>query len=105
VDKISKEKCSLCGSEGGYKPFELKECKNCKQKFCIEHIDDHNCIKSKTRMKYTKFCPSCGSENIDWILPHIWSMWQCKECGYRGPVVIEDSTLAKHVRKEYSKKL
>ncbi|HEC89243.1 MAG: hypothetical protein DRN12_00635 [Thermoplasmata archaeon] len=51
-----------------------------------------------------KFCPRCGSSNIEWILPQIWSKWECKDCGYIGSLIIEDSTLAEEIRKNYLKK-
>ena len=32
-------------------------------------------------MKRT-ICPRCGSSNIDWIIPQVWSKWECKDCSY-----------------------
>ena len=29
-----------------------------------------------------KFCPRCGSDNIEWVLPQTWSKWECRNCGY-----------------------
>ena len=51
-----------------------------------------------------KFCPRCGSPNIEWLLPQIWSKWECKDCGYIGSLVIEDSIIAEEIRKQYLKK-
>lgn len=51
-----------------------------------------------------RFCPQCGSKNIDWILPHDWSKWECKNCGYIGALIIEDGKIAKTLKKEYQKK-
>jgi len=50
-----------------------------------------------------KFCPKCGSAEIFWAsgLPQLWSTWECKECGYRGALVIEDSKLATRIRERY----
>ena len=50
-----------------------------------------------------KFCPKCGSSKIQWAsgLPQLWSIWECKECGYRGAFVIEDGALATKIREEY----
>lgn len=56
----------------------------------------------KTRVKY---CPNCGSDNIKWINPLMWSVWHCYNCEYEGPVVLEDEELAKAVKKNYEKKL
>lgn len=52
-----------------------------------------------------KFCPKCGSAEIYWAsgLPQLWSIWECKECGYRGALVIEDSELATKIRQRYLK--
>jgi len=56
-------------------------------------------------MKKLKFCPKCGSTRIYWAsgLPQLWSIWECKECGYRGAFVIEDSESAAKIRERYLK--
>jgi preprotein translocase subunit SecY len=36
-----------------------------------------------------KTCPVCGSQSIEWLLPSIWSIWECRDCGYRGIIAIE----------------
>jgi DNA-directed RNA polymerase subunit M len=51
-----------------------------------------------------KYCPNCGSTNIKWINPLLWSLWHCYNCGYQGPVVLEDEELAREVRIEYEKR-
>jgi DNA-directed RNA polymerase subunit M len=51
-----------------------------------------------------KFCPKCGSTNIEWVLPQTWSKWECRDCGYTGVLIIEDGKLADELRKEYLKK-
>jgi hypothetical protein len=51
-----------------------------------------------------KFCPNCGSTNIDWVLPQDWSRWKCKDCGYIGPLIIEDGRIGEKIREEYLKK-
>jgi len=53
-----------------------------------------------------KFCPRCGSTEILWAsgLPQLWSIWECMECGYRGALVVEDSKLAKKIRRDFVKK-
>ncbi|MDI6644489.1 MAG: hypothetical protein QME14_05460 [Methanobacteriaceae archaeon] len=50
-----------------------------------------------------KYCPNCGSPNIKWVIPQMWSVWECNECGYTGPIVIEDEELAEEIRKNYLK--
>jgi len=53
-----------------------------------------------------KYCPKCGSTKIFWAsgLPQMWSIWECKECGYRGALVLEDGKLGAKLRKEWEKK-
>lgn len=53
--------------------------------------------------KKFKFCPVCGSYNIEWELPHTWSKWRCRECGYIGALIIEDGKIAKLIREDYVK--
>jgi DNA-directed RNA polymerase subunit M len=63
-------------------------------------------VKALTKdEKHTKFCPKCGSHNIQWAsgLPQLWSIWECKDCGYRGALVVEDGELAKKIRKRFLK--
>jgi len=59
----------------------------------------------KITMKKLKFCPRCGSAKVYWAsgLPQLWSIWECKECGYRGALVIEDSESAAKIRERYLK--
>lgn len=50
--------------------------------------------------KRAKYCPNCGSTNIKWINPQMWSLWTCWDCGYQGPVVIEEEELSAEIRKK-----
>ena len=52
---------------------------------------------------YMKFCPKCGSSNIEWVIPQTWSKWECRKCGYIGVFIIEDGKIADEIRKEYLK--
>lgn len=63
--------------------------------------------KHKTRKRTTKFCPRCGSSNVFWAssLPQLWSVWDCRNCGYRGALILEDSRLAEKLRKDYARKI
>jgi len=58
------------------------------------------------KIKKVKFCPECGSTEIFWAngLPQFWSIWECKYCGYRGALVIEDDKLAERIRRDFLKK-
>ncbi len=53
-----------------------------------------------------KFCPRCGSTNIFWAsgLPQLWSLWECRECGYRGALILEDGEIAEKLRLEWRKR-
>ena len=50
-----------------------------------------------------KFCPRCGSTNIDWVLPQTWSKYECKDCGFVTSFIVEDGNMADGIRKEYIK--
>jgi predicted RNA-binding Zn-ribbon protein involved in translation (DUF1610 family) len=53
-----------------------------------------------------KFCPRCGSTDVFWAqgMPQFWSLWQCKNCGYRGPLILEDGNMATKLQEEWIKK-
>jgi transcription factor S len=53
-----------------------------------------------------KFCPKCGSTDVFWAqgLPQLWSLWQCRNCGYRGALILEDGNLAAKLQEEWRKK-
>ncbi len=36
-----------------------------------------------------KHCPRCGSKHLNY-LPWLGEIYECRECGYRGALVIED---------------
>jgi ribosomal protein L37AE/L43A len=59
----------------------------------------------KKTEKNVRFCPKCGSTNLFWAsgLPQLWSVWECRECGYRGALTIEDGELAAKIREKYVK--
>jgi len=56
-----------------------------------------------TSEKKVEFCPKCGSTEIFWAsgLPQLWSIWECKECGYRGALIVEDSKLVTKIRQDF----
>jgi predicted RNA-binding Zn-ribbon protein involved in translation (DUF1610 family) len=64
-------------------------------------------VKTKPRTRGTKFCPRCGSTNIFWAkgLAQLWSIWECKNCGYYGAFIVEDGKLSQKLQEEYVKKL
>jgi ribosomal protein L37AE/L43A len=52
------------------------------------------------------FCPKCGSTSIFWAsgLPQLWSLWECRTCGYRGALILKNGRLAERLQEEYAKK-
>ena len=46
-------------------------------------------------------CPRCGSSNIDWIIPQVWSKWECKDCSYTGPAIEADDDLANDIKADW----
>ncbi|MFQ6129366.1 MAG: hypothetical protein ACE5OT_00980 [Candidatus Hadarchaeaceae archaeon] len=48
-------------------------------------------------------CPRCGSSKLKPAsgFPHLWSLYDCQECGYRGSLIIEDGRLARKIRKRW----
>ena len=54
----------------------------------------------------TKYCPTCGSTDIFWAsgLPQLWSLWECKNCGYKGALILEDGKLQAKLRAEWQKR-
>ena len=65
---------------------------------------DLNINKKIWRNESMKYCPRCGSSNVEWVLPQDWSKWECKNCGYIGPVIIEDGTIAEKIKEDYEKR-
>ena len=51
-------------------------------------------------MKRT-ICPRCGSSNIDWIIPQVWSKWECKDCSYTGPAIEADDDLIAEIKEDW----
>jgi len=44
-------------------------------------------------MSSVKRCPSCGSKNVTlWMGAKLGIQYQCKKCGYHGPLVVEEDS-------------
>jgi len=52
----------------------------------------------------TKFCPKCGSSNINFLAFYRPSNWKCLNCDYEGALVVEDSKLAEKIEERYRKR-
>jgi predicted RNA-binding Zn-ribbon protein involved in translation (DUF1610 family) len=62
--------------------------------------------KERKKLFSVKFCPKCGSSDVFWAqgMPQFWSMWDCRNCGYHGPVILEDGDLAEKLQEEWKTK-
>jgi len=62
--------------------------------------------EKERKMVPMKFCPKCGSTDVFWAqgLPQLWSLWQCRSCGYYGPVILEDGKLANLLQENWRAK-
>jgi DNA-directed RNA polymerase subunit M len=60
---------------------------------------------ARPKLRHGKFCPKCGSTEVFWAqgLPQLWSLWDCHNCGYRGPVILEDGNLAEKLVNKWKK--
>ena len=63
--------------------------------------------KCRSAKRGVTFCPRCGSTNVFWAsgLPQLWSVWECRQCGYRGAFILKDGKLAEKLRSDYEKKI
>lgn len=42
-------------------------------------------------LTYSKKCPECESKNVSlWMGGNVGIIYFCKECGYRGPLIVEE---------------
>ncbi len=62
--------------------------------------------EKKSKLFSIKYCPKCGSDEVYWAqgMPQLWSIWDCHNCGYRGPVILEDGNMAKKLRTDWKTK-
>ncbi len=47
-----------------------------------------------------KFCPRCGSKNMNYM-PWLGEIYTCRDCGYRGALIVEDGEIAEGIRKKF----
>jgi predicted RNA-binding Zn-ribbon protein involved in translation (DUF1610 family) len=95
--------CPLCGVKAEKLDFEpLGELLNKKWKASKPREGK---IDTKHVMEHTKFCPKCGSPEVFWAsgLPQLWSTWECRNCGYRGALIIENIEIAMKLREDFTK--
>ncbi len=53
------------------------------------------------------FCPRCGSADVFFAsgLPQLRSLWDCRNCGYRGGLILQDGKMASKLAEEYAKRI
>ena len=93
--------CPLCGKEA--KEFNFSEFGNLlKEKWgfkkSVERTKKHERVLGRL-----KFCPKCGSKNINFPVFYRPSIWKCLDCGYEGAFIVEDSKLAEKIQERYRK--
>ena len=54
--------------------------------------------KTEDRFEEGVFCPKCGSANVNFSVFYRPPIWKCPDCGYEGPLIIEDRNLAEKIR-------
>jgi len=58
----------------------------------------------ESEQRPVKFCPKCGSTNINFPVFYRPSIWKCLDCGYEGAFIVEDSKMAEKIKEDYVKK-
>lgn len=97
----SGQKCPLCGEVA--QEFTFTEIGSLlKQKWesekAVEEAEKEEKLSHKMR-----FCPKCGSTNLNFPVFYRPSIWKCLECGYEGALILEDSKLAEELREQYQR--
>jgi len=47
------------------------------------------------------YCPRCGSDDMKWNQPWLGQIYDCRNCGYRGSLVVQNGELAKRLRRKW----
>jgi ribosomal protein L37AE/L43A len=93
------QNCPLCGEQA--KAFDFTEFGNIlNEKWSLKK----SITKSKEQERLLgrlKFCPKCGSSNINCLVFFRPSIWKCLDCGYEGAFMVEDGQLADEIQKRY----
>jgi ribosomal protein S27AE len=83
----SGQRCPLCGKEAQAFNFNefgtlLKE--KWRYKKSVQKAKERGQIARRM-----KFCPKCGSSDINLLAFYRPSVWKCLSCGYEGALVLE----------------
>ena len=94
------QQCPLCEEEArGFSFIEFGDVLKEKESFKKStKIRDYQELSQRI-----KFCPKCGSTNINILPIYRPSIWKCLDCGYEGAFIVEDSKLAEKIREKFLK--
>lgn len=96
------QRCPLCGEEA--REFKFSELDVLwRQKWTHKKGLDEARRREKL-LATVKFCPKCGSANINVLVFYRPSAWKCLDCGYEGAFILEDSNLAEKIRNRHQKR-
>lgn len=85
--------CPLCGKEA--QKFNFSELGNLLKKKTIFRKSIKKIKEQRELIKKVKFCPKCGSTNINFPIFYRPSIWKCLDCGYEGALIVEDTEPSK----------
>jgi hypothetical protein len=89
----------LCGEQA--KEFKFGELGDLwKQKWDFKKSID-KAKRKESVLGRKKFCPKCGSTNINFLVFYRPSIWRCLDFGYEGAFMVEDGRLAEEIQKRY----
>jgi hypothetical protein len=93
------QRCPLCGEEA--KEFSFSELGSLwKQKWDFKKSVER-AKKQERILERMKYCPRCGSSNINCLVFYRPSVWRCLDCGYEGAFIVEDGKLEEKVRERH----
>jgi len=93
----SGQKCPLCGEEA--KEFTFSEIGNLlKQKWEFKK-SVKRAKREEKLLSRVKFCPKCGSTNLNVLVFYRPSIWKCLDCGYEGAFILETANSQKITRR------
>ncbi|UCH32921.1 MAG: hypothetical protein JSV05_05050 [Candidatus Bathyarchaeota archaeon] len=93
--------CPTCGKEA--KAFEFDEFGSLLKAKAVFKKSAERAEKRKKLLSRLKFCPKCGSPNINFLIFYQPSIWKCFDCNYQGTFVVEDSELAEKIQADFLK--
>jgi len=95
------QSCPLCGEQAEELSFSEVD-SLLRQKWDFKKSLDR-AKRQERLLSSRKFCPKCGSTNINFLVFYRPSVWRCLDCGYEGAFIVEDSKLAEKLQEQYRK--